>query len=72
LIERLPDIPYAKKLDFHFDGKGLLELRAEVAARIVIPLVRKIRVRQHFGVGWREKPNFLEHTGEGTSFVSTM
>jgi hypothetical protein len=67
----LNDVPYAKELDPHIDGKRSLELQAQINARIIILLIHGTREWQLFNVPLREKPDFLYHAGEGTSGVST-
>jgi hypothetical protein len=71
LIGRPNDIPYAKELDPYVDGKGSLELHAQLETLFVIPRIHGIREWQLFEVAWREKSDFLEHAGEGTSREST-
>jgi hypothetical protein len=70
LIETSHDIPYAKELDLYIDT-GLLELRAFATALFIILHIHGIRGLQLIELGWREKPDFLEHPGESTSRVST-
>jgi hypothetical protein len=70
LIETSHDIPYAKELDFDIDT-GLLELRAFATALFIILRIHRICGLQLIELGWREKPDLLEHAGKGTSCVST-
>jgi hypothetical protein len=65
------DIPHAKKLDPHVDRKRSLELQAQINTRVVILLIHGTREWQLFNVPLREKPDFLDHAGEGASRVST-
>ena len=66
------NIPYTKKLDPYVDRKGSFELHAQLETLFVIPRVYGIRERQLFGVAWREKPNCLDHTGEGMRTMSCL
>ena len=63
-------IPHAKEFDAYVDRKCSLELHAQLQTLFVIPRVHGIRERQLFEIAWREKPDFLEHTSEGTSCES--
>ena len=70
VIDRQSDIPYAKEIDPYVDRKGSLELEAQLETFIIIPRVHRIGEWQLFEVAWREKADFLEHAGEGTSCES--
>lgn len=71
MIDRLGDVPYSKKLDLYVDGKGSLELDAQIETFFVFPLVHGVRKWQLFDVTLREKSDFLKHAGESTSREST-
>ena len=64
-------IPHAKESDLYIDRKGSLELQAQLKTLFVVPLIHGIREWQLLKVVWREKPDFLEHTGEDASCEST-
>ena len=67
---RVDDIPYAKELDPYVDGKGSLEVRAQVAAHFVTPRIHGIGKWQLLEVAWREKSDLLKHAGEGAGCES--
>ena len=63
-------MPHAKESNLHVN-RGLLELRTCAGDLFVIVLIRCVRGLQLIELGFREKPDFLEHAGEGTSCIGT-
>ena len=71
MIDTLNDIPYTKELDPYVDRKGSLELHTQLETLFVIPRIHFVRERQLLEIALREKSDFLEHAGKGTSREST-
>jgi len=70
IVDTLNDIPYAEELDLHVDGKGSLEVLAQVETHFVVPRIHGICERQLLEVARGEKSDFLNHASEGAGCES--
>ena len=71
MADSLGDIPYAKELNPHVDTTFLFEFSTLLKIFCVPLLVHAVREPQLYEVALGEKPDFVNHTGEGTSRVNT-